>query len=358
MDQNITVLDMLLRAQESLDRPDNSKFEFTPKSIAIEFVNFLCRVTPARKYEPFYGPMASLSIALEYGFLRTHDNTILDVLAQYFEKWDKTGNHIYFIDQIMNGYTLLFLYEGNSDDRVRERIRIMYKYLKEYPRTSSGGFPYRIKNPETVLVDYLGMICPFLSRLGKDFNCEEASNLATRLLQDFLCNGLDAKTGLPYHGFRSDTLEKLGVIGWGRGVGWLLIGLIDSLAYLDRSSDEFQLLSEKFKVIIDSTLSYQDEEGYFKWMLPAYEGHIDTSATAMIGYSVKRGIDLNILESGYIINAENALKAILISTEDGLIFDSLADCQGIGMYPQKYEWNRWGQGFGTAFALIMTESKD
>lgn len=43
---------------------------------------------------------------------------------------------------------------------------------------------------------------------------------------------MDAASGLPYHGFDSDTGVKYGIIGWGRAVGWLMSGISESLAYL------------------------------------------------------------------------------------------------------------------------------
>jgi rhamnogalacturonyl hydrolase YesR len=256
----------------------------------------------------------------------------------------------------MNGYTLLYLFEINDEWWMKESLKKMYNYIETYPRTITGGLPYRTNNPEVTLVDYLGMICPFLSRYGRTFNSEKASNLSTALLEDFLLNGMDDKTGLPYHGFRSGTSEKLGIIGWGRGVGWLLIGMVDTLAFLDRSSEDFYSLLNRFRLLLNSTIKYQDENGYFKWVLNANYSHKDTSATAMIGYSIKRAIDLDLLDTEYAHYAEKSLHALFRSTKNGLVFDSSAECQGLGMYPQRYEWNLWGQGFGTAFTLTMLES--
>ena len=159
----------------------------------------------------------------------------------------------------MNGYTLLYLFEIDGEWWIKESLQEMSNYIEKYPRTSTGGLPYRTNNPEVTLVDYLGMICPFLSRYGQTFNSEEASKLSTTLLEDFLSNGMDVKTGLPYHGFRSGTPERLGIIGWGRGVGWLLIGMVDTLAFLDRSSEEFPKLLTQFRLLLNSTIKYQDE---------------------------------------------------------------------------------------------------
>lgn len=351
MDKQIN--EMLFRTKESLEESFHPRFDFKPKDIAIEFVHAFRNQPSRRKYKFFFWPTASLTLALELGYSHTGNEDLLDTLMLYYRYWAKKDGRIYFLDQIMNGYTLLFLFNKKDGQFIEESLRKMYEFINNYPRRSPGSLPYRINNPETVLVDYLGMVCPFLARYGKTFNCRESSDLSATLLKDYLLNGMDHKTGLPYHGFRSDSDEKLGIIGWGRGVGWLLIGMIDTLAFLDTSNDNFNLLRDNYRLLLNSAIKFQDSEGYFKWMLSAGEGHVDSSATAMIGYSIKRGIDLNLLETDYTVYAEKSLNAILKSTKNGLVFDSSAECQGVSLYPQRYEWNLWGQGFGTAFALTM-----
>lgn len=354
MDQEMN--NMLSQTKKSLEHQYNSRLGFKPKNIAVEIFKILYKQPLNREYKYFSWPTASLTLALEVGYSKTHREDLLDTLITYYEHWVKKGSYLHFLDQIMNGYTLLYLFEINDEQWIKEALQKMSRYIKTYPRTSTGGLPYRTNNPEATLVDYLGMICPFLSRYGRTFNSEEAFNLSTALLEDFLLNGMDDNTGLPYHGFRSGTSEKLGIIGWGRGVGWLLIGIVDTLAFLDRSSEDFYSLLNRFRLLLNSTVKYQDENGYFKWVLNANYGHQDTSATAMIGYSIKRAMDLDLLNIEYMYYAEKSLHALLGSTKNGLVFDSSAECQGLGMYPQRYEWNLWGQGFGAAFALTMLKS--
>lgn len=347
---------MLSQTKKSLEHQYNTRFEFKPKNIAIETLKILYKQPLNLEYKYFSWPTASLALALEVGYSKTHRDDLLDTLITYYKHWTKKGSRLYFLDQIMNGYTLLYLFEITDERWIKESLQKMSNYIEIYPRTSTGGLPYRADNPEVTLVDYLGMICPFLSRYSRIFNSEEASNLSKALLNDFLLNGMDDKTGLPYHGFRSGTNEKLGIIGWGRGVGWLLIGMVDTLAFLERSSKDFCSLLNRFRLLLNSTIKYQDENGYFKWVLNANYSHKDTSATAMIGYSIKRAMDLDLLNTEYAHYAEKSLHALFRSTKNGLVFDSSAECQGPGMYPQRYEWNLWGQGFGTAFTLTMLKS--
>jgi rhamnogalacturonyl hydrolase YesR len=352
---NQEIINMLCQTRTFLEHQYNPRFEFKPRSFAMEICNALCKQPFSWKYRYFFWPTATLASALEAGYINMHKEDLLDTLFFYYKYWASNGGKLYFLDQIMNGYPLLFLSEIDNNKSNEELIKKMYNYIESYPRTSTGSLPYRANNPETVLVDYLGMICPFLSRYGKEFSCEDASSLSAALLKDFFLNGMDDKTGLPYHGFKSSTHEKLGIIGWGRGVGWLLIGMVDTLAFLDRDSEDFSLLADNLRLLINSTTKLQDANGFFKGMLNSGDGHVDTSATAMIGYSIKRAINLNILDNKFSCYADKSLDAILRSTKDGLVLNSSAECQGLGKYPQRYESNLWGQGFGTTFALTMTK---
>jgi unsaturated rhamnogalacturonyl hydrolase len=347
------VLKMLYHSNRALREQHKFANENITKEFLYGILSVIKRQVPRREYRSYFWPSASLAMALEIGYSKTGDEMILDSLVCHHKKWIRGGSNIHFLDQIMNGYTLLYIYGLNDETWINESLHKMFRYVLTYPRTITGALPYRTNNPEVVLVDYLGMICPFLARYGKTFKSETSLDLSSFLLEDFLSNGMDRSSGLPYHGYRCDTGEKLGIIGWGRGVGWLLIGLVDTLAYLDQSSEKFLSLKDKFSTLIDASIVLQNKDGYYNWMLSATEGQIDTSATAMIGYSIKRAIDLGFLDNEYLGHAENAYQALLESTRDGLIYDSSAECHGLGMYPQRYEWNAWGQGFGTAFALIM-----
>ena len=101
--------------------------------------------------------------------------------------------------------------------------------------------------------------------------------------------------------------------------------MVDTLAFLDRSSEDFHSLLNRFRLLLNSTIEYQDENGYFKWVLNANYSHIDTSATAMIGYSIKRALDLDLLNAEYAHYAEKSLHALLVITSYSIHYTKLYD---------------------------------
>ena len=92
--------------------------------------------------------------------------------------------------------------------------------------------------------------------------------------------------------------------------------------------------------------------GYFAWQLTALEGHVDTSATSMISYAIKRGVMIGILDRSYLYYSNLGLYALSRSVENGIVLDSSADCTQFGMYPQNFGSNQWAQGPTTALAAL------
>lgn len=74
---------------------------------------------------------------------------------------------------------------------------------------------------------------------------------------------MDAASGLPYHGFDSDTGVKYGIIGWGRAVGWLMSGISESLAYLPEKTPQFSFLRDHFQKLSAIVVGFQKEDGSF-----------------------------------------------------------------------------------------------
>ena len=182
--------------------------------------------TPKR--DSFFWPHAMLAQALE-------EAGELETLVKYFDAWIEKGLPIINVDNIMNGYSLLYVYEKTEDAKYRQAADKLYQWTSEYGKQMGNPMPYRKHHPNHVYVDGLGMVVPFLCRYGAMFHKKEAIDMAVAQVKDFLSYGMDNTTGLPYHGYDTKTKEKHGIIGWGRAVGWLMLAMADSIEYI---SDE------------------------------------------------------------------------------------------------------------------------
>ena len=138
----------------------------------------------------------------------------------------------------------------------------------------------------------------------------------------------------------------------GRAVGWLMYAIIDSLEFIPNENDKAKI-EEAFIKIAKDTLDYLRKDGYFSWQLTALEGPKDTSATAMIGYALKKGS--NLLDDSNLFSTKNEQqikKAIINSCRYGKIYDCSDECEGFSQYPQVYGAYPWSLGPATRFLII------
>lgn len=318
---------------------------------------------------------------------------ILQALRIYFDRWITKGMPLYYVDDVLCGVALLIIYEETGEEKYRTGADKMAEYLFELwdrEADASGSIPYRpAQKNRHVYVDGIGMICPFLSMYGVRFGNEKAVEIALTQIENMLKYGMDEKTGLPYHGFQYENRIKYGIIGWGRAVGWLLMGMAGVLKALAaeevtvnpaeskqesshdgkkgsdyRENREYEAnpmrinnLAEAFKEIADKTMTYQRENGAFSWQLEAVEGPEDSSASAMVACAVLDGLEGGILETGNRASYENLAArtgAYLAECEtEGKIGKCLGECAGFSQYPQIYGAYPWS--LGTALKVMLFE---
>lgn len=307
----------------------------------------------------FFWTTATLTLALEHCHRVLNNDIYLDKIECFYNKnIGNTGTvkqKLSVLDVTMNGYSLIYLEQNKKIAIYKSVIEEMIDYLLiTHSMTKNGSYPYRASNKNLVLIDALAMVCPFLARYGALYGRPYTLDVAITQLVNFIDNGMDNLSSLPYHAFDCCNGQKMGIVGWGRGVGWLLVALVDTIEYIPKESLEYAYFRKVFVQLINIIVKYQDENGYYRWHLLDRTARIDTSATSMIGYATARAIDLGLIDNTYLDYACMAMRAIINSTnENGMVFDCLAECGGIGVYKQVYGHYVWGQGYSTAFAATL-----
>ena len=303
----------------------------------------MIRPKTAPRREAFFWQHAMLIQALE-------EAGEVDTLKKFYESWLNKGLPVYHPDGVMNGYSLLYYYERSKDANMLEAGEALLRYLVRYKAEMGGTIPYRKHHPTHIYVDGIGMTAPFLARYGSVVTKKEASLLAVEQMEAFLEKGMDEATGLPYHGYDTETKEKMGIIGWGRAVGWLMLALADSLEFLPADGEKMKL-TEGFQQLAEAVMKWQREDGYFSWQLQALDSPKDSSATAMIAHAVQKGCLIGALLEDYEEHLKRMEKAILSSVRDGKIYDCSGECEGFSQYPQVYGAYPWSLGPGLRFLL-------
>ncbi len=304
------------------------------------------------------------------------EGKILSAVRQYFDRWIDRGMPVYYMDDTLCGVALLRLYEAVPDERYRkgaDRLADYLLFLGQKEADAAGSIPYRpAQKNGHIYVDGIGMMCPFLTMYGVKYGNRKAVELALLQIKNMLEHGMDGKTGLPYHGFRYDTHEKYGIIGWGRAVGWLLTGMQGTLYWLQEGLAEqaaaghagqdcgeregsteawyrrdCEQLKTEFLKLLEAVRDYQRTDGGFSWQLEALEGPADSSATAMIARAFRFGAGCGFHGEEALCQAEGFLWEC---EKDGRIYRCLGECMGFSQYPQVYGAFPWS--LGTALGIL------
>ena len=278
---------------------------------------------------------------------------IKHALINYYKRFINSKQKLYYLDDILAGQTLIDLHQITGDEIFKIALDQMVKYLKDHSVDEEGSLPYRpAAGNMHIYADGIGMICPFLCKYGSVYNDPDAVKLAVKQIENFFKNGMDTRSGLPYHGYEHKKQIKHGIIGWGRACGWLMMGMADSLVYLKKDNPAYDGIKQDFRRLIDKVEAYQREDGFYPWQLSAREGPFDTSATAMILYAIARGLETDILIGIHRSRMLRGRDALIKAIEDGKLPDCLAECGGFGVYPQKYGSYPWALGPTISFFSI------
>lgn len=327
----------------------------------------------------------------------------LSAVKDYFDRWIDAGMPLFYIDDVLAGVSLIDLYAATGEGKYKIGADKMAEYLFRMEKEAAdeeGSIPYRpAQKNGYVFADGVGMTGSFLIKYGVSFGDLHSVQLGMRQMHNMFLFGMDEKNGLPYHGFQCGSKVKYGIVGWGRAVGWLIMGLARSMDCLKRyltSEGEkkkrdgilfdvcqsgYEECSRAYRQLFRAVKPYQKGNGAFAWQLGAMEGPEDSSATAMIAYAVlmwmrQEGGDSDNNSSNNSNNGndnsnnkissnscegldkrtsdwedakdlvDRAAKYLEGCEKDGKIYRCLAECMGFAEYPQVYGAYPWSLGPG------------
>lgn len=228
-------------------------------------------------------------------------------------------------------------------------MRETAEYLKN-AAGENGTVPYNKAAPGIRYVDTVGMVCPFLAEYAVAFGDSAALALCERQLKEYCENGLNNELNIPVHCFGLNNRAPMGIYGWGRGCGWLAVGMTDTFTALLKAEStpaikQLQLYLLKTMVAYaDSLLEYQTGSGGWCRQLPVWDFG-ETSATGMLAYFMHRIHRLTGMEK----YEEAALRArgflMKCTRKNGKVDYAQGDTAGIGFYSGRLDTMPAAQAF-------------
>ena len=115
---------------------------------------------------------------------------------------------------------------------------------------------------------------------------------------------------------------------WGRGNGFAVLGLAETLTYLPQSHPLYADILLMYQKLLNGLLKYQNPSGCYHQVITLPGSYQELTSTCMIGYGIARGIRLGLLDQSYLSTLAslwNGTKARV--TETGDVVDG---CTGTG----------------------------
>ena len=227
----------------------------------------------------------------------------------------------YNIDCANPGKLLFNLYDTTKDKRYLKVLQQLRAQLESQPRTASGGFWHKQIYPNQMWIDGLFMAEPFYTQYTVRFEKGKAlDDIAQqfKLVHDYL---VDKKTGLVYHAW--DESKEIGWANtetgtsptiWGRGIGWYMMALVETLDYYPKSNKNYKTLKSYLNEIAKSVNQYKSASGLWYQIADKrdLEGNfVESSSSGMIIYALAKGADKGYLSADYKKVAQQSFDAFI-----------------------------------------------
>jgi len=187
----------------------------------------------------------------------------------------------------------------DPDERYRRYVEEAAAYAAtRQGRLGDGTLVRSFPRRWTLWADDLFMSVPFLVRMAGLTGDRRYLDDAVRQVVGFHSRLFDARAGLMYHDWYSDT-GRPGIAFWGRANGWALLAQADLLDHLADGDVRRDTLVALFRRHVEGIARRQGVEGLWHQLLDRDDSFLETSASAMFTYAIARGVNRGYLEARF-----------------------------------------------------------
>lgn len=272
--------------------------------------------------------MGLVLFAFEKLYQKTNDKKYFNYIKEYADELiDAEGNITdynikdYNIDSANPGKLLFNLLDETKDNRYKKVIEQLRHQIETQPRTASGGFWHKQIYPNQMWIDGLYMAEPFYTQYTVRYENGKALDDIARQFELVQNHLVDQKTGLVYQAW--DESKEIAWANpekgtsptiWGRGIGWYMMALVETLDYYPKSNPNYKKLAGYLNQIAKSAVAHKSASGLWYQVADKpdlKDNYLESSASAMIIYSLAKGADKGYLSSAYKKMAQKSFDAYL-----------------------------------------------
>ncbi|MDQ0256581.1 unsaturated rhamnogalacturonyl hydrolase [Evansella vedderi] len=269
---------------------------------------------------------------------------ITNYLNKNFDKsgqWLKKTEHI---DVAILAYSIMKI-DFIDTDNYKEALDYTWELIKEHIG-EDGTVGYRKSMQNYRYVDTIGFICPFLVAYGNRYNKSECIDLAVKQIKEYVQYGMLEEHFIPCHAYKVDSKAPLGLYGWGRGLGWFAIGLIDTWLELEDKSHYKSDLQIIMKNFTKTVINLQQHNGSWNWTVTRNESRADSSTTATLGWFLYNASKIDGIAKESLDSSQRAISYLMkVTRRSGAIDFSQGDTKDIGVYSNLFNILPFTQGF-------------
>ncbi|WP_396150043.1 glycoside hydrolase family 88 protein [Flavobacterium sp.] len=291
---------------------------------------------------------AALVLGLTAEFSQTKkENTKIQIENYIKRKIKSDGNWVNPItesDGVILGYAFIQTPWLNHE-KLKPAYDSLWNLIKEL-KGNHSSVTYKRHTQKFRYVDTIGFICPFLIEYGQKFQVPEAVELAIAQLEEFNAYGMYPNQFIPCHTYATQTKLPVGLFGWGRGLGWYAIGLIDAWRALDNEHPRKKEMTQWVEQFARMALRFQRENGSWGWLIMQDNSNSDSSTTATLSWFLTNASSITSIENECIQATDKALQYLMkVTRRDGAIDFSQGDTKAIGIHSQEFDILPFTQGF-------------
>ncbi len=318
------------------------------------------------------GPLAiaesAVRTGLSYPFVVWHfgDSVFLDALVELADATPDRGagylgfaygmtkgwvahTRYDFTDHTAPGAAIVELWRRTGDDALLTAAVELATLWERFPRCATAeAYLHTFQRHQNVAIDCAHFDGPYFAKLaaarGEERFAERAVYELTwrlRLLQD-------ERTGLCHHSYSCGHGWR-GPL-WGRGQGWALLGLVDTLRALPAEIDGRVELTERLDRLTEALVACQDSSGQWHTVVDDESSYLETSVAAFFVAAVTSAVEGGLLGANFDKAVELAWTATASAVRPDGVLDGVSAETPTTLPPAAYRTvptggiYPWGQG--------------
>jgi rhamnogalacturonyl hydrolase YesR len=247
-------------------------------------------------------------------------------------------------DPAVNGESVMFAYKMTGNEKYKKAAEKMLDYLKTAPQTNEG-IHFHNTQGNLIAADCMYMIPTFYAVMGEYDEAVRQVDLRFNLLWNEDAGAMNHM----WDGVRNEWIREK---RWATASGWNAAAIVKVLHWLpDNMKEERERLNGYLNKLVAGVMKYQRPDGLFHDILDDPTTFVESCSSAMMAYTIYRGVDWGYLDKSYIPLADKIRKTLNEK------IDKEGFLQGAASAPQFTESgvSPEGQAF---FILMETAAKE